>query len=83
MHIANTAACVSLFHSLVRKVFNRETANAAFPCDSISTVVSDSVQPHRRQPTRLLHPWDSLGKNTGVGLVKAKLSKIYKEVHET
>ena len=32
-----------------------------------STVVSDSVRPHRRQPTRLLHPWDSPGKNTGVG----------------
>jgi hypothetical protein len=27
----------------------------------------DSVRPHRRQPTRLCHPWDSLGKNTGVG----------------
>ena len=26
--------------------------------------VSDSVQPHRRQPTRLPHPWDSPGKNT-------------------
>ena len=25
------------------------------------------VRPHRRQPTRLLHPWDSPGKNTGVG----------------
>ena len=23
--------------------------------------------PHRWQPTRLLHPWDSPGKNTGVG----------------
>ena len=30
-------------------------------------VVSDSVRPHRRQPTRLPHPWDSPGKNTGVG----------------
>ena len=29
--------------------------------------MSDSVQPHRRQPTRLPHPWDSPGKNTGVG----------------
>ena len=29
--------------------------------------MSDSVQPHRRQPTRLPCPWDSLGKNTGVG----------------
>ena len=27
----------------------------------------DSVRPHRRQPTRLLCPWDSPGKNTGVG----------------
>ena len=30
-------------------------------------VVSDSVQPHRWQPNRLPHPWDSPGKNTGVG----------------
>ena len=25
------------------------------------------MRPHRRQPTRLRHPWDSPGKNTGVG----------------
>ena len=31
------------------------------------SVVSDSVRPHSRQPTRLPHPWDSPGKNTGVG----------------
>ena len=30
-------------------------------------VVSDSVQPHRQQTTRLPHPWDSPGKNPGVG----------------
>ena len=29
--------------------------------------MSDSVQHHRWQPTRLLCPWDSPGKNTGVG----------------
>ena len=29
--------------------------------------MSDSVRPHGLQPTRLLHPWDSPGKNTGVG----------------
>ena len=29
--------------------------------------MSDSVQPHRWQPTRLPRPWDSPGKNTGVG----------------
>ena len=31
------------------------------------SVVSDSVWPHGLQPTRLLHPWDFLGKSTGVG----------------
>ena len=29
--------------------------------------MSDSVRPHRRQPTRFPRPWDSPGKNTGVG----------------
>jgi len=29
--------------------------------------VSDSVRPHRRKPTRLPGPWDSPGKNTGMG----------------
>ena len=31
------------------------------------SVVSDSLRPHGLQPTRLLHPWDFPGKNTGVG----------------
>ena len=30
------------------------------------SVVSDSLQPHGLQPTRLLHPWDFPGKSTGV-----------------
>ena len=29
--------------------------------------MSDSVRPHRWQPTRLPRPWDSPGKNNGVG----------------
>ena len=29
--------------------------------------MSDPVRPHRQQPTRLPRPWDSPGKNTGVG----------------
>ena len=29
--------------------------------------MSVSMRPHRRQPTRLPRPWDSPGKNTGVG----------------
>ena len=36
-------------------------------CLSVTSVVSNSVLPHRRRPTRLPHPWDSPGKNTGVG----------------
>ena len=32
-----------------------------------ASVVSDSVRPHRQEPTRLPRPWDSPGKNTGVG----------------
>ena len=31
------------------------------------SVVSDSQQPHGRQRTRLLRPWDFPGKSTGVG----------------
>ena len=37
-------------------------------CCQVTSVVSDSVRPHRQQPTRLPHPWDSPGKNAGVGL---------------
>ena len=36
-------------------------------CCCVASVVSDSVRPHRQQPTRLPRPWDSPGKNTGVG----------------
>ena len=34
---------------------------------TVASVMSNSVQPHRRQPTKLPRPWDSPGKNTGVG----------------
>ena len=39
----------------------------AAPCCWVTSVVSDSVWPHRQQPTRLLHPWDFPGKSAGVG----------------
>ena len=38
------------------------------------SVVSDSSQPHGLQPTRLLCPWDSSGKSTGVGCHSLLLS---------
>ena len=36
-------------------------------CCCVTSVVSDSVRPQRWQPTRLPCPWDSPGKNAGVG----------------
>ena len=44
-----------------------EISDVCCCCCCVTSVVSDSVQPRRRQPTRLHHPWDSPGKNTGVG----------------
>ena len=35
-------------------------------CCEVTSVVSDSVRPHKRQPIRLPCPWDFPGKNTGV-----------------
>ena len=55
-------------------------------CCWVASVVSDSVQPYRRQPTRFLHPWDSSGKNTGVGchfLLQWTKVKSESEVHQS
>ena len=44
------------------------------------------VMPHRWQPTRLCHPWDSPGKNTGVGchfLLECKKVKSESEVAQS
>ena len=48
--------------------------------------MSDSVRLHRRQPTRLPRPWDSPGKNTGVGchfLLQCMKVKIESEVTQS
>ena len=37
------------------------------PACSVGSVMSDFVRPYGQQPTRLLHPQDSPGKNPGVG----------------
>ena len=48
--------------------FYHKYHDSVYPCYCwVTSVVSDSVRPHRRQPTRLLCPWESPGKNTGVG----------------
>ena len=40
--------------------------NLVHACE-IASVMSDSLRPHRLQPARLLCPWDSPGKDTGLG----------------
>ena len=46
--------------------------------------MSDSVRPHRHQPTRLPCPWDSPGKNTGLGchlLLQCMKVKLLRHIH--
>ena len=52
---------------LVRKCQLFHVGKSCCCCCCIALVVSDSVRPQRRQPTRLPRPWDSPSKNTGVG----------------
>ena len=59
---------VSLLLILLR-MFSLSAHNYAIRCMlacQIASVVSNSLQPYGLQPTRLLCPWDSPGKNTGV-----------------
>ena len=53
---------IGLLSNTQKLIVQGDTAAAAEPIQS-----SDSVRPHRRQPTRPRCPWDSPGKNTGVG----------------
>ena len=48
--------------------------------------MSDFVRSHRQEPTRLLHPWDSPGKNNGVGchfLLQRMKVKIESEISQS
>ena len=61
-------------------------AAAAAAAAKPASVVSDSVGPHRWQPTRLHRPWDSPGKNTGVGchfLLQCRKMKSEREVAQS
>ena len=57
----------SLFHMSSKILSTLCLKHSCCCCFEVTSVMCDSVQPHRRQPTRLLCPWDSSGKNTGVG----------------
>ena len=45
------------------------------------SVVSNPQQPHGLQPSRLLHPWDSPGKSTGVGCHCLLRQAVYMELN--
>ena len=49
------------------ELVSSENCNAFPRAAAAKSLQSCLVQPHRRQPTRLPRPWDSPGKNTGVG----------------
>ena len=51
--------------SFCRVPFITKQSYAAAAAKSLKSC--PTLQPHRRQPTRLPRPWDSPGKNTGVG----------------
>ena len=57
---------MSVFIPVPKKGNASESCSVQFSQFSRS-VVSDSVRPHGRQPTKLLHPWDFPGKSTGAG----------------
>ena len=70
-------------HSSLRTLVSK-TSSCCF-CQ-VASVVSDSVRPHRQQPTGLHYPWDSPGKNTGVGyhfLLQCKQVKSETEVPQS
>ena len=53
-----------LFWSWFQKINRLYSTSECCCCRcQVTSVVSDSVRPHRRQPTRLRRPWDSPGKN--------------------
>ena len=61
-HIKHVSAKQNMFMGCILNVYGTNCC-----CCWVASVASDSVRPHRRQPTRLPRPWDSPGKNTGVG----------------
>ena len=73
MKLASFHVCTGqldlLFYEISGPVFCSFFCWVAFDWFVLVLVLShfSRVRPHRRQPTRLCHPWDSPGKNTGVG----------------
>ena len=65
--LAASHSYVPSFHPYISNHNSSSNLCSLAAAAAVASVVSDSVRPHRRQSTRLLCPWDSPGKNTGVG----------------
>ena len=64
-HPAGPAQCTSPKHRAGDSYWSTEVVHEKWKWSH--SVVSDSSRPHGLQPTRLFPPWDSPGKNTGMG----------------
>jgi len=58
---------VSLIYSIVLVSGVQQSLSIIYMSVLSHSVMSNSLRPHGLWPTRLLCPWDSLGKNAGVG----------------
>ena len=70
-----------VFHGNLKNLLQYHSSKASVLCFKKSLMyqlclLSLSLQPHGLQPTRLLCPWDSLGKSTRVGC-QALLQRIF------
>ena len=61
------ASYLTSVSSSVKRGISPYTLCCCCCCCWVASVVSDSVRPHRQQPTRLRRPWDSPGKDTRMG----------------
>ena len=62
------------------------TVNTCCCCCYVTSIMPDSVRPHRPQPIRLRSPWDSPGKDTGMGchfLLQGMIVKSESEVFQS
>ena len=58
--------CGLLYHNGNKEEYVLVLVSAVKWSESCS-IMSDSLRPHRLEPARLFRPWNSSGKNTGVG----------------
>ena len=69
--IGDSPTSLLLFWLMLQVSFSKITKTlcqrAFCACVLIASVMSDSLQPYGLQPIRSLYPWDSPGKNIGIG----------------